>query len=253
MTFRNYFLVLSIGHIIADFYIQSTEMAEKKEEKIGWVFLHILSYWVSMLIVMLPFLSWDMCAIATIAGLGHGVIDLGKYLYKKFRKKENQVRLDRNTFVVDQILHFFCLFFISYAVAVMKIEIVELKCIKQFFTIIQISEEKLLAAVLAVLLIYKPADILIQKILKTYRPISDIKNNKIITKDNNTGRIIGMTERTIMLVFLAIGQYSSVGLVLTAKSIARYDKISKEKDFAEYYLLGTLLSTIIVVLSSFII
>ena len=42
-------------------------------------------------------------------------------------------------------------------------------------------------------------------------------------------------------------------LELTAKSIARYDRIAKDKDFAEYYLLGTLLSTIAVVLSSFIV
>ena len=42
-------------------------------------------------------------------------------------------------------------------------------------------------------------------------------------------------------------------LMLTAKSIARYDRIAKDKDFAEYYLLGTLLSTIAVVLSSFIV
>lgn len=32
---------------------------------------------------------------------------------------------------------------------------------------------------------------------------------------------------------------SAIGLVLTAKSIARYGRISKEKNFAEYYLLGT--------------
>lgn len=31
---------------------------------------------------------------------------------------------------------------------------------------------------------------------------------------------------------------------MTAKSIARYDRISKDQEFAEYYLLGTLLSTI---------
>lgn len=253
MTFKNYFLVLLLGHIIADFYIQSAEMAEKKEKKIRWVLLHSLSYWGGMLVVMLPFMSWNMLVIATEAGVGHSIIDLGKHLYKKLRKKENQNRLDRNTFVMDQILHFSCLFLISYFAVVMKIELTELERVEQFFSVIQISEKSLLSGVLAVLLIYKPADILIQKILKTYRPVSEIRDNKIIIKDNNTGRIIGMIERTIMLVFLVIGQYSSVGLVLTAKSIARYDRIAKEKDFAEYYLLGTLLSTIIVVLSSFVI
>lgn len=244
-------MVLLLGHIVADFYMQSAEMAEKKEKKIRWVLLHSLSYWVGMLLVMIPFCSWNMFCIATAAGIGHLIIDLGKYLYKKLRKKENQNLLDRNTFILDQILHVSCLFLICYFVMVMKMELMELKCVEQFFTVVQISEEKLLSGVLAVLLIYKPSDILIQKILKTYRPVSEIRDNKIITKDNNAGRMIGMIERTIMLVFLAIGQYSSVGLVLTAKSIARYDRIAKEKDFAEYYLLGTLLSTIVVVLSSF--
>ena len=48
-----------------------------------------------------------------------------------------------------------------------------------------------------------------------------------------------------MLIFLSLGQYSALGLVLTAKSIARYDKITKDPDFAEYYLLGTLMSVIV--------
>jgi hypothetical protein len=44
-----------------------------------------------------------------------------------------------------------------------------------------------------------------------------------------------------------------MGVVLTAKSIARYDRISKDQGFAEYYLLGTLMSTACVVLCKFLI
>lgn len=55
-----------------------------------------------------------------------------------------------------------------------------------------------------------------------------------------------------MLILLAVRQYSAAGLVLTAKSIARYDKISKESDFAEYYLIGTLLSLLSVITVSFL-
>ncbi|WP_343250273.1 hypothetical protein [Diplocloster hominis] len=64
--------------------------------------------------------------------------------------------------------------------------------------------------------------------------------------------MIGTIERLIMLIFLSLGQYAAIGLVLTAKSIARYDKIVKEPEFAEYYLLGTLLSTVSVIILSFI-
>ena len=51
-------------------------------------------------------------------------------------------------------------------------------------------------------------------------------------------KLIVTIERIIMLFFLLIKQYSSVELVLTTKSIARYNKISEDKEFAEYYLLG---------------
>ena len=56
-----------------------------------------------------------------------------------------------------------------------------------------------------------------------------------------------------MLMFIAMDQYVAMGLVLTAKSIARYDKITKDEKFAEYYLLGTLLSTACVVFCKMII
>ena len=50
-----------------------------------------------------------------------------------------------------------------------------------------------------------------------------------------------------MLILIYMNQYSAIGLVLTAKSLARYDRISKDEKFAEYYLLGTLISAGIVI------
>ena len=56
-----------------------------------------------------------------------------------------------------------------------------------------------------------------------------------------------------MLIFLSQSQYTAIAFVLTAKSIARYEKITTEKEFGEYYLLGTLISAVCVVVSSLII
>lgn len=55
-----------------------------------------------------------------------------------------------------------------------------------------------------------------------------------------------MLERVIVLLLLSAGQYAAIGFVLTAKSVARYNRISEDARFAEYYLLGTLLSTAMV-------
>ena len=62
------------------------------------------------------------------------------------------------------------------------------------------------------------------------------------------GRAIGTLERWIMAIFMALGQYSAMGLTLTAKSIVRFSKIEKDPAFAEYYLLGTLYSMLLALL-----
>lgn len=95
-----------------------------------------------------------------------------------------------------------------------------------------------------ILIIHKPSNILISNILYRYRTEPKNEDN-----DKNAGRLIGSLERFIMIILMEMGHYSAVGLVLTAKSIARYNKISEEQEFAEYYLLGTLLSTIYAILA----
>ena len=114
---------------------------------------------------------------------------------------------------------------------------------------IGISISFLIVLFVQILLIHKPTNIFIMNILQPYKPIAKEKNSE---NKKKAGRMIGTIERIIMLFFLLIRQYSSVGLVLTAKSIARYNKISEDKEFAEYYLLGTLLSTICVLMISII-
>lgn len=54
----------------------------------------------------------------------------------------------------------------------------------------------------------------------------------------NTGEWIGILERIITLSFVLTGSYTAIAFALTAKSIARFKEL-ENKDFAEYYLLGT--------------
>ena len=56
------------------------------------------------------------------------------------------------------------------------------------------------------------------------------------------GRIIGNVERLIVTTLVCLGQYGAIGLVLAAKSLARFPQLSESRDFAEYYLIGTLVS-----------
>ena len=56
------------------------------------------------------------------------------------------------------------------------------------------------------------------------------------------GKIIGVLERILFFFFVITGNYTSIAFILTAKSITRYKNL-EDKDFAEYVLIGTLLSS----------
>lgn len=176
--------------------------------------------------------------------LSHFVIEIGKYRRINNSIKDNFVK---TIFLVDQIIHLTILVFISYLI-IKSGNVYEINAlIKDILDIIGISFQTITIVLLQLLLIHKPANTLIVSIIGAYKPI-----NKKEKSNLRAGRMIGTLERIIMLFFLLIQQYSSIGLILTAKSVARFNKISEDQLFAEYYLLGTLLSTIVVLVVSII-
>jgi hypothetical protein len=62
----------------------------------------------------------------------------------------------------------------------------------------------------------------------------------------NAGLYIGWLERFLVLTALFLQSPATVGLILAAKSIARYPEL-KSVRFAEYFLIGTLLSVTIAI------
>lgn len=55
-----------------------------------------------------------------------------------------------------------------------------------------------------------------------------------------------MLERALILTLVLKGLLFTATIVLTAKSIARFNEL-KDKGFAEYYLVGTLFSILIAI------
>jgi hypothetical protein len=58
------------------------------------------------------------------------------------------------------------------------------------------------------------------------------------------GRLIGVLERAIALTLVLLGEYGALGLVVAAKALARFRGL-EERDFAEYFLIGTLASLLV--------
>ena len=85
----------------------------------------------------------------------------------------------------------------------------------------------------------KPANILIKELLSVF----DIRVRKTGTEETdlpNAGKLIGIVERWLIVVFILISQFEAIGFLLAAKSIMRFK--SDESLKTEYLLTGTLLS-----------
>jgi hypothetical protein len=58
----------------------------------------------------------------------------------------------------------------------------------------------------------------------------------------NRGRVIGLLERALIYVFVLTGQFGAIGFTLAAKGLTRFKEL-ENRGFAEYVLIGTLLSS----------
>jgi hypothetical protein len=55
------------------------------------------------------------------------------------------------------------------------------------------------------------------------------------------GRAIGSLERALALTLVLLGEFGAIGFIVAAKALARF-KALEDREFAEYFLIGTLAS-----------
>jgi ABC-type phosphate transport system permease subunit len=86
------------------------------------------------------------------------------------------------------------------------------------------------------------AGAVIERLVQPFtKELADIMSKEETRSLKNAGRWIGLLERTLVYGALCAGRPDAVVIVVTIKSIARFPQFKTEA-FAEYYLVGTLLS-----------
>ena len=107
---------------------------------------------------------------------------------------------------------------------------------------------------LGLLLVTNEVNILIRYQFQIFNlaPKKEIQvDERIVTsidkREYNAGRVIGMLERVLVYFFVLNAQFAAIGLILAAKSFTRFKELEK-REFAEYVLIGTLLSTLLAML-----
>lgn len=238
---RTVFLLLILGHVLGDFYLQFDVFASRKEHSFAFLLLHGLLYGAAMMFTAA--LTGNQLIVLCAAGLSgaHFIIDGGKLWIRKCCP--NALKNEGKVYLADQTLHIACILAAVLVLPFREQSVAFAEWVQWLLIRSGLHGGDALSWLLLILLIIKPCSVTVRKVLVKYRP-SSMADEGV----PNAGALIGVMERCIILLMLSMGQYAAIGLVLTAKSVARYKRISDDPQFSEYYLLGTLLSTLLVIM-----
>lgn len=216
------FLCLLLAHLVADFGLQTSASCKSKAEN-HWRSVHQYIH-AGIVFALSWFVSFDMRFWwgALIIGILHLCIDV----WKSYQKE------DVVWFSLDQLLHLLVLSGVAMIWSAMYEWHVPFGL-----------EARWVAAAIAILICWKPANIFIKLVLKHFSV------NMPQEKDGgfNAGALIGTIERWLILIFVCLQRYDALGLLIAAKSIIRFGDSQTNK--SEYVLAGTLLSIFIAVIA----
>ena len=230
--------ILISVHLLADFLFQTSAYSEKKRKKLKPLLLHCFIYFIVFEIVLLPILQFKKAfLLGMIISVLHFFINFTK---NKLEKSFPQRRLQIWIFSINQLIHFVILIGMYY------IFNLENSTNNLYLKLQEYENFKIIVLYTSVFsIIFEPASLFIRKLFTSISP-------KIYPKANleelKAGNIIGKLERIIIAILLLNNQFGVIGFVLTAKSIARFKQM-ENRDFAEKYLIGTLTSFLIVLVT----
>ena len=225
------FIKLLLAHLIGDFLLQPNRWVIHKEaNKIAskYLYLHILLHFVVTMVLLWDFDYWKL---ALIIAISHYFIDLGKlYSNSLFRNKAIP-------FFIDQLLHIIVLYACAYYG----------NLIGQTMFLMALIDWHLVTAIVFVSF---PSAIIMGKLLEGMSNKIELDHKSL----PNAGKYIGIIERLFVLLFIILGRWEAIGLLITAKSVFRFNdlKESNNRKLTEYILIGTLLSFGIAIITGII-
>lgn len=86
-----------------------------------------------------------------------------------------------------------------------------------------------------------PSAYIIRKTTERWAPVVEPLNDEGLP---DAGRLIGILERILVLIFVLLNQYQAIGFLIAAKSILRFGERDGDhrRKQTEYVLVGTLMS-----------
>jgi len=225
------FVVLLSAHLLSDFGFQTDKLIIRKRKLYGQFIHSIIVFFTTYIFLG----DYKALLLSFIIFLTHLIIDIIKI---KMDKNDNII-----IFILDQVLHIIILFFLSMVFGD--------QIHNYWFELMGNDLLKILLVMDGILLNTQVAGLLIGKYIIILFPANNFVNNGL----KNAGRIIGFLERLIVYIFVLSNNLAGIGFLVTAKSILRIGDITnqKSKAEAEYIIVGTFLSIVLALSSSYLI
>lgn len=279
-------LSLILAHLIADFYLQTDKMVKNKLKHLKrHIFHHLLTFVVPIVIHWIinfnpgDILEKVLLPIGVILIL-HTLIDIVKIkvIDNNFEGKAEKNILYLICFLADQLLHLLTIIMVSTIFYDYSIQGI----VNRVAALIQNQENaelSLLSIVLLLVIIFilttTVSGHIVRILLGTlpnqlatfegkYSLVNELKNkgentskeHRLIEEYNylvlnkhdlSRGLLIGYLERLIVVILTYYSAYPAIAFIVTAKSITRFKQMD-ERNWAEYFLLGTLTSMLLGIL-----
>lgn len=269
-------LSLILAHLVADFYLQTEKMVYDKKKFLKLHLLHHTLVTILTLCILYYLQDFSNFIITVLFPtlsivIFHALIDLAKmHLQEKvtFMKQRNGWNLA--LFIADQVLHLFTILAVCYF-------FLEVNLYNLFDAILislhmkdgMIADKSLIGSTLFIIIMF----ILITSVTGHFIKIllgsltrhlslfegkytlRDVEISSTSQKslseeytymvmkhqDLSRGKVIGYLERLLVVALILMGSFSAVGFIVAAKSLTRFKQMD-DRDWAEYFLLGTLTS-----------
>lgn len=244
------FLAIYLAHLLTDFVFQTNRLVEqKKRGKFFAYFLHGLTHYLSAIILVSFFLAESGLSLRTHAvilalTLVHLLIDFAKIQFTK----KSLLGDGAIAYLSDQFLHFLTVALAAWLLSP-RLPFAEVAALLGRGR--DLPSQLLFVPVIYVGVIFGGGYLIRALTRPLAKSISLEQPEKGGEPMQNAGLYIGWLERFLLLTALMMQSPGTAGLILAAKAIARYPEF-KSEHFAEYFLIGTLLSFSIAVIGGVI-
>ncbi|MFW5996227.1 MAG: DUF3307 domain-containing protein [Halanaerobiaceae bacterium] len=246
------FSLLILAHVLADFPLQFDKISRQKKNSLLYLLFHVFIYFAVSLLLTLPYFSPLLLLYLLLLVLIHGLLDMFKIFLEKMVGENYGLEI----FLLDQVLHIgiiaafiprlqnFSSPWLLWGFSDMVSSVTSFIGSHYFYNF---NFASLILALAVLIFNFKGGTIFVRNLLRKYK--SDIGSQ------GDKGQAIGNLERLLIIAFVVFGVYSLIGFMFTAKSLIRFKEVDThpEKEFIEYYLIGSFSSIFLGFVSGYII